>query len=82
GTPVVASQIGGMPEVLQGEFASGLFPAGSVPDLAQILQARWNWRSTDPTLGQRCRQFVLDNFHLNQTVDGVEAVLQRTQPRN
>ena len=36
-TPVVASRVGGIPEILTGEFAEGLFEPGSSTDLAMDL---------------------------------------------
>jgi glycosyltransferase involved in cell wall biosynthesis len=83
GTPVLASRIGGIPEILGGEFTSGLFAPGNAEDLANKLQNRLNWQQTDPTLGQRCRQHVMQQFTLKQTIDGIEQVfIEVTQARS
>ncbi|MBD3880648.1 glycosyltransferase family 4 protein [Phormidium tenue FACHB-886] len=78
GVPIVASRVGGIPEVLTGEFAAGLFTAGDVNDLAQTLQQFINWRDRDPTLGQRCRQHVANHFSLERAVEHIERVLLET----
>ena len=75
GVPVVASRVGGIPEVLSGEFAQDLFQPGDAKDLAAKLRYRLNWQTQDPTLGQRCRDYVCDRFSLSRAVEGVEKVM-------
>ena len=74
GTPVVASRIGGIPEVLTGEFDRHLVPPGDAPALAARLEQFRGWQTRDPGLGRRCREYVERRFDLEQTVNGVEAV--------
>lgn len=81
GTPVVASRIGGIPENLTGEFENGLFEAGNEQDFSETLNRIMNWRDTDPQLGQRCRQHILDKFTLDKLVDGMEKVLLKVAQR-
>jgi glycosyltransferase involved in cell wall biosynthesis len=78
GVPIVASRVGGIPEVLTGEFAAGLVPAGSAADLAEALRSLVNWRDRDPGLGQRGRQYVADRFSLERAVDRIEQVMLET----
>lgn len=75
GTPVVASRIGGIPEILTGEFQSGLFEPGNEQDLSDTLSQIVNWRDSVPQLGQKCRDHVSSKFSLDKTVDGIEEVL-------
>jgi len=75
GVPVVASRVGGIPEVLTGEFAQGLFRPGDAEDLAATLQYVLNWQAQDLELGQRCRAYVGDRFSLSKAVEGVEQVM-------
>ncbi|MBI4783350.1 MAG: glycosyltransferase family 4 protein [Oscillatoriophycideae cyanobacterium NC_groundwater_1537_Pr4_S-0.65um_50_18] len=75
GVPVVASQVGGIPEVLSGEFAQGLFQPGNAEDLAAKIRHTLNWQSQDINLRQRCRDHVGDRFPLTKTVEGVEQVM-------
>ena len=80
-TPVVASRVGGIPEILTGEFAEGLFEPGSPTDLAQHIARLAGWRSSDPDLGRRARAHVADSFSVNRTIDGVEHALLSTVER-
>lgn len=81
GTPVVASQVGGISEVLAGEFSSGLFTARDVDDLAQTLRSSLNWRQDDPTLGDRTQDYAKQRFHLDDKVDAIEQIFfQVTSP--
>lgn len=75
GTPVVASRIGGMPEILTGEFKDGLSQPGDTSNLAATLQGKLNWRRQDPSLSQRCREHIYHTFSLNKMVTGVEQSL-------
>jgi len=75
GVPVVASRIGGIPEILTGEFATGLVPPADAEALATALIKYLSWRTQDPTLGHRCRQHVLHHFTMAQTIDRIEAFL-------
>lgn len=75
GTPVLGSHVGGIPEVLTGEFARYLFPPGDPAPLAELLEQVHSWRSDQPGLGGAVREHVRRNFALARTVDGVEASL-------
>jgi glycosyltransferase involved in cell wall biosynthesis len=78
GTPVVASNAGGIPEILTGEFEQYLVPVGDHRALAARLQSLRGWRDRDPGLADRCRAHVERQFDLAATVSGVEASLRRT----
>lgn len=74
GTPVVGSKMGGIPEMLAA-FPENLVEAGDEIALAQALGRVMAWRTTDPTLGQRCRDHILSKFSLERLVDGIEQSL-------
>jgi glycosyltransferase involved in cell wall biosynthesis len=78
GTPAVGSQIGGIPEILTGEFSQHLFPPRDHRALAERLRALSGWTARDPGLAARCRAHVEQHFDLAKTIDGVEASLERT----
>lgn len=80
GTPVVASRVGGIPEVLTGEFQQGLFEPGNEQDLLAKLTGILNWRETTPQIGKRCREYVLDKFRPDKMVDSIEKVLLKAVP--
>ncbi|WP_315786867.1 glycosyltransferase family 4 protein [Fischerella sp. JS2] len=75
GTPVVASRIGGIPEVLTGEFQQWLFEPGNQLDLADKLNRIIHWRDRDFHLAYRCREHVLSKFTIDKMIDGIEKVL-------
>lgn len=75
GTPVVASYTGGIPEVMTGALRSQLVEPGNEYELATVLDRILDWRSHDPTLGERSRAHVLNQFSLEKMVDGIETVL-------
>jgi glycosyltransferase involved in cell wall biosynthesis len=77
GTPVVASRIGGIPEILTGEFQGGLFEPGNERDLSDTLSQIINWRDMNPQLGEKCRKHILDNFTSDRMFDGIEKALMK-----
>jgi glycosyltransferase involved in cell wall biosynthesis len=80
-TPVVASRIGGVPEILGGEFDAWLAAPGDAVDLASRVGRLAAWRVSDPALGARARAWVADRFTVDRMVEGVERVLQATVER-
>jgi len=75
GTPVIASRVGGIPEILTEEFAENLVTAGDEKALANRISEVIHWRETDPKLGQRCSEHVVNKFSLESMVSGVEKTL-------
>lgn len=75
GTPIVASRMGGIPEVLTEEFDANLVEAENPQALAETLSRILDWRDTDPELGKRCRNHILRKFSLTKLIDGIEQVL-------
>jgi glycosyltransferase involved in cell wall biosynthesis len=74
GRPAVASAVGGIPEILDGEFTRMLFPRGDSEALAERLRGLRDWRHTDPTLGERCVEHVEHRFRLETAVTQLEDV--------
>jgi len=77
GVPVVASRVGGIPEILTGDLAPWLVPPNQDTALAEALLALLPWRTQQPALAERCRQHVLDHFTLAHTIAQVEGVLHQ-----
>ncbi|MBW4420051.1 MAG: glycosyltransferase family 4 protein [Myxacorys californica WJT36-NPBG1] len=80
GTPVVASRIGGIPEVLTGEFAAHLFEPGDAKDLAIRFAQVLDWRDRDPQLRDRARHHVVKHFSHTSMIEGVERSILKTVP--
>jgi glycosyltransferase involved in cell wall biosynthesis len=77
GTPVVASNTGGIPEILQAKFSQMLFESGNSQQLSDILNRIIQWRDLDPSLGTKCRNYVIQRFTLQKTVDSVEQTFKK-----
>ena len=75
GVPVIASRVGGNPEILTGWMSDFLVPPGDAGALATRISALDGWRKTDPDLGERCRQAVVTRLDLGREVDSVESLL-------
>jgi glycosyltransferase involved in cell wall biosynthesis len=80
-TPVVASRVGGIAEILTGEFAVWMFEPGQADALAGCLLAACRQAADDPAIGQRARAHVACSFSVDRTLAGVERVLVSTARR-
>jgi glycosyltransferase involved in cell wall biosynthesis len=74
-TPVVASRVGGISEILTGEFAEWTVKPGQPEELASRALAIAERSQADPRIGQRARAHVASFFSLDRMIDGVEHVL-------
>lgn len=78
GTPVLASRIGGLSELLSPDFEDWLFEPGNEKDLANALLKVCDWRQTQPEIGIRCRQHIIQHFSQQKWLEGIEQVLLDT----
>lgn len=60
--PVVATRVGGVPEVLFGDFEDHLCEAQNPEMLAEKLDQFAGWRKHQPELGMNSRKHVIDYF--------------------
>lgn len=74
--PVVATAVGGIPEVLGGGFAEHLVPPEDPRALASAILRLVDWRERDPSLGARSREHVARNFSRDRLLDQLEAVFR------
>jgi glycosyltransferase involved in cell wall biosynthesis len=74
GRPVLASRVGGMPEILAGPLDRFLFERGNDVELAQQLRDIMNWRRDEPALAEMGPARVGQAFTLDRMVDAVEGV--------
>ena len=77
GAPAVATAIGGMPEVMLGEFAHSMFAAGDVVAGANRLRALLDWQERDPHLGERARDLVTRHFDARRMAHEVTGILEK-----
>jgi glycosyltransferase involved in cell wall biosynthesis len=70
GVPVIASEIGGIPEVVGRSLTNGvLVPPGDVPALADAMRALLRDEGLRERLGQRARRRVLAHYTVERMVD-------------
>jgi glycosyltransferase involved in cell wall biosynthesis len=74
GRPAIGAAVGGIPEILRGEFAGLLFPRGDAAALAERLRTLQDWRQNDPALAAHCADHVAENFSLSAYVTLLEQV--------
>jgi len=75
GRPVIASAVGGIPEILGGEFERFLVPPGDVPVLTARIGELLDWRDQEGDLAGACSGLVSRRFSRAAMVDAVERAL-------
>lgn len=80
GVPVVASRLGGIPElVIDGETGL-LVPPGDATALAQALRTLLEDPERRRSMGRQARQRVLAHFTLDRTIKDIEGVFRQLTP--
>lgn len=77
GLPIVASNVGGIPELVRDEQEALLVPAADSQALARALSLLANDRDLAMQLGQRAAQRVRDEFHLDVQVQKTHDAYRR-----
>ncbi|QIZ72963.1 glycosyltransferase family 4 protein [Oxynema aestuarii] len=75
GTPVIASNIGGIPEILGSDFEDQMFQPGDEEELSLKINAFINWRDRQKYLGEKSRKCIIEKFTLDNTIDRIEQLL-------
>lgn len=74
-TPAICSSVGGLPEVV-GELGEMLLvPPDDPGALARRIASLLDWRTSDPSLGVRCRDTIASRFSLERMVSATEEAL-------
>jgi alpha-maltose-1-phosphate synthase len=81
GTPVVATRVGGIPEVVEDGRAGLLVSPGSVPDLARALRTLWTDRDLARKLGDYGRTQVVPRFTWEALADRLDVLYREVVPR-
>lgn len=76
GRPVLASRVGGIPEILSGPLDRFLFERGNPSALAEQLAGIRDWRQREPHLAEVCAARVREAFTLARMVDGIESAFR------
>ncbi len=80
GTPVIASRVGGIPEVVDDDRAGLLVSPGSVPELSAAIRRLWE----DPALGRRLGEYgrstVVPRFTWEALADRLDAIYRGLVP--
>ena len=81
GTPVVASRVGGIPEVIEDDRTGLLVPPGDVPALAAALRRLWGDPALARRLGRHGRTEVVPRYSWDRLVDRLEVVYREVLAR-
>jgi glycosyltransferase involved in cell wall biosynthesis len=76
-TPVVGSNVGGIPEIIQPGETGSIFPAGDVKALAAALRDALMNSAVTQAMSQRGRQLVESKHSLDAMLDTLEAIYSR-----
>jgi glycosyltransferase involved in cell wall biosynthesis len=75
--PVVASEVGGLPEVVNDGETGFLTPAGDAGALAEAIRRLGDDPAAAHAMGQRGRAHVESNFSLSQSLEALRADIDR-----
>ena len=81
GTPVVASRVGGIPEVVDDGKAGILVPPKSPKELADALGRLWADRELARRLGEYGRDQVVPRFSWDALADRLDAIYREVTRR-
>lgn len=76
GVPVIATRVGGNPEILTDWLDEFLFPPDDAEALERSMRSLLGWRASDPDLGERCRKSVETRLSLTREVEELDAALR------
>jgi colanic acid/amylovoran biosynthesis glycosyltransferase len=76
GLPVVATRVGGVPEMIREGHSGLLVPAGDAEALSSALQNLLACSDTWPTMGQEGRRHVEEHFDVDRLTSQLEEVLR------
>ncbi|MBD3373134.1 MAG: glycosyltransferase [Candidatus Coatesbacteria bacterium] len=80
GIPVVATNSGGVPEIIDDGVNGLLYPVGDVPTLAAALHRLLTDRTLAARLAERGRNRVLESFTLSEQARRINALLDELAP--
>lgn len=78
GTPVIATDVGGVREQFAGRLARLLVAPRDVDGMAKKIRRYLTWRESEPALGSICRRHVQLAFPISRTVTHIDRILQNS----
>jgi glycosyltransferase involved in cell wall biosynthesis len=78
GLPVIATRVGGIPEIVRDGVEGLLVPPGDAPALAAALARTANDRPSTRAMGSRARARVCERFTMEHCVDGLLDTYSKT----
>jgi glycosyltransferase involved in cell wall biosynthesis len=81
GRPVIASDAGGVPEILSGPMRRFLVEPRNPDELAARISSLLDWRKTEPGLGAACADWVDVQFPFEDHIAALEQVLLKYRKR-
>jgi len=76
GTPVLASAVGGIPEMLTGPLEANLMPTAEPGAFARRMREICDWRTSSPELGALGREHVERNYALDRFGARLDAAIE------
>jgi glycosyltransferase involved in cell wall biosynthesis len=76
-TPVIGSDVGGIPEIIRHGETGRIFPAGSGAALAEAIIATLNETEKTRTMSDRGREFVEQNFSICAMLDRIDTIYRK-----
>ena len=77
GTPVVASRVGGVPEVVEDRVDGIIFEAGNAAELAAAIDKLMSDRELRRKFGEEGRKIVLEKFSWDRIIERLENIYYR-----
>ena len=77
GKPVVGSNLGGIPELVQNGITGHLFPAGDAEALRECMAATWNDRAARKAMGDAARNRVVADFSAERHSESLLEIYDR-----
>jgi glycosyltransferase involved in cell wall biosynthesis len=74
GCPVVATRVGGIPEILTERFTSLLVARNDPDALADKIESLIGWQERQPGLSEACTAHISEHFSLVGMADALEGL--------
>lgn len=72
--PVIASNLGGLPELVKDKETGFIFTAGQANELVEKIKGVYNNTDLVKSMGQKARQFVMKNCQAESHLDQIEKI--------